>query len=178
MGLAERISAENDWFMDSWVVRHGFEPRGRDYDIVITAIAALRPDVPIGDSTGSYVEGRYRYRFTHCPEAQFATVVDDRIWREYWEEAVGDELGDSYPERSYWRGQAADTFPGLSILDSPRAARWAERFGREMYEVHVETNRWTLQLVCHDVEVMRLAVGDPRTGELAELDTPELVLRA
>jgi hypothetical protein len=41
----------------------------RDYDVIIE-VPAIRPD-----GSGSYIEGRYRYRFTHCVEAAVKTKV-------------------------------------------------------------------------------------------------------
>jgi hypothetical protein len=58
--FAERIEGEDERFVDSWVDSHGFTPYNRDYDVVITTVAALPPEVPIGDTAGSYLEGRYR----------------------------------------------------------------------------------------------------------------------
>ena len=47
----------------------GFTAYMRDYDVIIE-VPAIRPD-----GSGSYIEGRYRYRFTHCVEAAVKTKV-------------------------------------------------------------------------------------------------------
>jgi hypothetical protein len=102
--------------------------------------------------------------------------VRDETWRESFDDGFTDH--DSWqaagmPE-GFWGAQPADTYPGLSyVADSPRAALWTERLKREMHEVAVETNKFTLHLVCHDLRVERLALGDPITGELVELEKPE-----
>jgi len=44
-----------------------------------------------------------------------------------------------------------------------------------MHEVLIETNKFTLRLICHDLRVERLALGDPITGELVELEKPETI---
>jgi hypothetical protein len=174
--FAERIEGEDERFVDSWVDSHGFTPYNRDYDVVITTVAALPPEVPIGDTAGSYLEGRNRYRFTYCTEADVATAVRDETWRESFDDGFTDH--DSWqaagmPE-GFWGAQPTDTYPGLSyVADSPRVALWTERPKREMHEVAVETNKFTLHLVCHDLRVERLALGDPITGELVELEKPE-----
>ena len=39
-----------------------------------------------------------------------------------------------------------------------------------MHEVAIETNVFTLRLVCHDLRVDQLAVGDPWTRELTPIE--------
>jgi len=41
-----------------------------------------------------------------------------------------------------------------------------------MHEIKIETNAYILRLICHDLCVVQLAVGDPATGELTSV-TPE-----
>jgi hypothetical protein len=176
--FARRVDEEgNERFYDSAVVSHGFTRYNRDYDVVIETVAALPPEVPIGDTTGSYVEGRYRYRFTHCVEAHVSTVVRDDVWRYSWDDVYTDYdawQAAGTPEGFVWGTDFADAYPGLSyVADSSRAARWTERLGREMHETVIETNTFTLHLVCHDLRIERLAIGNPTTGELTELEAPE-----
>jgi hypothetical protein len=177
--FAERIDSEGERFEDSWVDSHGFTEYNRDYDIVITTVAALPPDIPIGDSTGSYLEGRYRYRFTYCTEADLITAVGDDTWRESFNDRFTDYeswQAAGMPEGFFWGAQPADTYPGLSyVANSPRAALWTERLERQMHEVAVETNKFTLHLVCHDLRVEQLALGDPRTDQLIALKKPKTV---
>jgi hypothetical protein len=173
--LRDRIEAD-DRFLDSAVVSHGFTDYLRDYDIVIDVPAALPPDVPIGDTTGSYIEGRYRYRFTHCPEAHVASAVEDGVWRRSWDEVFTDYVAwedAGHPDGFVWGVKYADAYPGLSyVADGPLAARWTERLARAMHEVAVETNTFTLRLVCHDLHVEQLAIGDPRTRTLTPINSP------
>ena len=72
----------HDWsadrIFDSTITSHGFAPYMRDYD-VIAEVPALRPD-----GSASYIEGRYRYRFTHCVEASLVTGVSPETWRQSW----------------------------------------------------------------------------------------------
>src|SRR5215813_9134675 len=80
--------ATHDWaddpLFDSAIVRHGFAAHMRDYDVIVE-VAAAKPD-----GGGSYIEGRYRYRFTHCVEAHVETTVRPDVWRRSW----GDEFTD------------------------------------------------------------------------------------
>jgi hypothetical protein len=172
--LRQRIDSD-ELFFDSGIVSHGYAPHLRDYDVVIDVSAALPPpEVTIGDTTGSYTKGRYQYRFTHCPEAHVTSRVGDDAWRLSWDDVFIDceewEAAGN-PEGFVWGVNAADAYPGLSyVTDSPLAESWTARLGHEMHEVTVETNTFILQLVCHDLWVQQLAVGDPLTQTLKPLD--------
>jgi hypothetical protein len=170
--LRRRIE-EDERFLDSAVVSHGFTDYLRDYDVVIDVPAALPPEVPIGETTGSYIEGRYRYRFTHCPEAHIVSAVGHDVWRRSWDEVFTDyEAWEAAgnPEGFVWGVKWADAYPGLSYcVDGALAAAWTDRVGHEMHEVAIETNAFTLRLVCHDLRIDQLAVGDPWTHELTPL---------
>ena len=174
----ERIESD-ELFFDSGIVSHGYALHLRDYDVVIDVPAALPPDVPIGDTTGSYIKGRYRYRFTHCPEAHIVSCVADESWRRSWDDVFIDyEAWEAAgnPEGFVWGVNWADAYPGLSyVTNSLLATSWTERLDNEMHEVAVETNTFVLRLVCHDLQIHRLAVGDPRTQTLADLEQPEPV---
>jgi hypothetical protein len=87
--LRERIEAD-DRFFDSVIVSQGFAEHLRDYDFVIHVPAALPPEVPIGDTVGSYFEGAYRYRFTHCPEVHVTSRVPGEIWQYSWDDVLID----------------------------------------------------------------------------------------
>ena len=52
---------------DQAVVEHGFTRHLRDYDVIVDRVAPL-PKVALDAASDrhSYVEARYRYRFTHC----------------------------------------------------------------------------------------------------------------
>jgi hypothetical protein len=56
------------------------------------------------------------------------------------------------------------------VADSQRAAAWSEKLDRAMYEIQIETNGFLINLVCHDLRVAQLAVGDPTTGDLRPLE--------
>jgi hypothetical protein len=100
---------------DSGIVSHGYAPQVRDYDIVVDVPAALPPGVPIGDTTGSYIMGRYRYRFTHCPESHITSSVGDDSWRLSWDDVFIDYevwQAASNPEGFVWGVNWADAYPG------------------------------------------------------------------
>jgi hypothetical protein len=56
--------------LDSALIEHRYAPHLRDYEVTI--------DVPAAKHDGggeSYFEGRYVYRFTHCPEVHVTTPL-------------------------------------------------------------------------------------------------------
>jgi hypothetical protein len=168
----QRIDGD-ELFLDSGIVSHGYAPHLRDCDVVIDVSAPLPPEAMIGDTTGSYTMGRYRYRFTHIPEAHVTSEVDHDTCRLSWDDVFIDyekwEAAGN-PEGFVWGVNATDAYPGLSyVIDSPLAASWTARLGHEMHEVTVETNTFILRLVCHDLRVQQLAVGDPLTQTLKPL---------
>jgi hypothetical protein len=80
--FADRIRVLGDEeFLDSIVVAHGFTAYGRDYDVMLLTVAALPSDVPIGETTGTYIDARYRYRFSHVPEVHVRSTVTAESWR-------------------------------------------------------------------------------------------------
>lgn len=168
-----RALVESDELLfDSAIVSHGYAPYLRDYDIVVEVPAALPPGVPMRGS-GSYIMGRYRYRFTHCPECHVTTAVGDETWRRSWDDVFTDYAAweaAGNPEGFVWGVNWADAYPGFSyVSDSALASSWTERMGREMHEIVVETNTFVLRLVAADLVIEQLAVGDPLTGELSPI---------
>ena len=157
-----------DLIFDSAVTSHGFVSYMRDYDVVVD-VPAIRAD---GD--GSYIEGRYRYRFTHCVEAAVKTTVPPETWRKSWGDSFIDysawrQAGE--PEGFVWGVEWADAYPGVERLStSDSATRWSDALGRPMHGIRIETNAYAIELVCHALVVTRLAVGDPATGQLRPIE--------
>jgi hypothetical protein len=115
-----------------------------------------------------------RYGVTHCPEVRVTTAVGDDVWQSSWEDVFTDYEAweaEGNPEGFVWGVKWADADPVLShATDSALAASWTERLAQEMYEVAIETNAFAIRLVCRDLRVDQVAVGDPRTRELTPLD--------
>jgi hypothetical protein len=162
----------HDWvadpIFDSAIKSHGFTPYMRDYDVVIE-VPALRPD-----GRSSYIEGRYRYRFTHCVEAMIKSSVPPEAWRTSWSDefisySAWQQAGE--PSGFVWGVEWADAYPGVERLEATDAvAAWTDELGKPMHGIRIETNAYVIELVCHDLVVRRLATGDPLTGELTQLD--------
>jgi hypothetical protein len=125
----------------------------RDYDLAI--------DVPAAVSGGRspYIEGCYRYRFTHCVVANVTTMVSDSIWKRSWDErfidySVWQAAGS--PDGYVWGVCWAVAYPGLRYVEtSLDAQEWTERLGRLMHEVVIETNTYELRLIFHDVDIQK-----------------------
>lgn len=149
---------------DSNIIAHHFTPYLRDYDLLI--------EVPAGAPGGqSYIEGRYRYRFTHCVVAHVTTTIPDDVWRQSWDAAF--TVYDTWeaagqPSGFVWGTCVAHAYPGLRyVADSTTADEWSRRLQHPMHEVVIETNAYTLRLIFHDVVIGKLAEGSPAAGEHA-----------
>jgi hypothetical protein len=153
---------------DSAIIEHHFTPYMRDYDLLVDVPAA----VPGGGE--SYIEGRYRYRFTHCVIAHVTTCVSDNVWRHSWEDvfinyAAWKEANE--PEGFVWGVCWASAYPGLTYVEnSVIAQEWTNRLHQSMHEVFIETEAYTLQLVFHDINIEKVAQDDPNIKTLTPLD--------
>lgn len=169
MGDVQNRIEKDELFLDSAIIAHGFAPYLRDYHVIID-VPAAKPD-----GSGSYVEGRYLYRFTHCPQVRVDTVLDGEAWQRAWSDDFIDyntweRAGN--PEGFVWGVNYADAYPGLRYVSkSVIAGEWANRVGRPMHEIAIETNTFVLSLICHDYDIERLAKGDAASGVLSDLET-------
>src|SRR5690348_8315383 len=82
--MRERIT-DDQLLFDNAIVSHGFAPYMRDYFVVFDVVST-RP-TRLG---GSWIAGRYVYRFTHCPEAHVVTTVRDDTWQQSWNDELTD----------------------------------------------------------------------------------------
>jgi len=164
MTMTVQQKLENQPIFDSAITEHHFVPYLRDYDVIVEMPAAL----PNGK--GSYIEGRYRYRFTHCVLAEVTTAVTTDTWRISWDDVfinyeVWQKAGE--PVGYVWGVNYSEAYPGLKYLKgSALAKEWSNRIGMEMHEIRIETNGHNIRLVFHDVDILKIAQGDPESGEL------------
>lgn len=170
----ELVSLLEAWpLFDSVIIRHGFVPYMRDYEVEAVAMAAAP------DGSRAYTEGRYRFRFSHCVVADAVTAVRDDVWQRSWDELYtdyGSWEAAGCPEGYVWGVNEMTVYPGATYdPDSARAAEWSRRLGRPMHEVRIETNAHDLTLVFHSVRVHRTARGDAATGNLISLEAAELL---
>ena len=114
-------------------------------------------------------------------EAAYETRVPGNIFAA----SLSDDFvlsGPDYPDKDdppgwIWGTRWSCAYPGLEyIADGSRASAWAQRLGRPMHEVNLETNAFQLRLVFADVryhfegyDVQREVLG-PKQYPLPILD--------
>lgn len=152
MTVKERLAAYAD-FLDVGILRHGFAPHMRDYDVVFEALW--------GRKEWADEKGTYLLRFTHCPHALTVTTVADPAWREAWSDVFIDHAqweAAGQPEGFVWGACWSTAYPGLTYVDdSARADEWSRRLAAPMHEIRMETDTFGLHVVFHDFTVTKLS---------------------
>jgi hypothetical protein len=140
---------ERGQLFDSAIVRHGFTPYLRDYDIV----AYFGPGP------------QHLHRFSHCPLAEVTTAVPDDVWRRSWGDNFIDYsewLKSGEPVGYVWGVCESTAYPGAKyITDSGLAREWTSRLGKPMHEVLIKTNGHNFRLLFHDLGIKELKQTDP-----------------
>ena len=138
-----------DWLpeCDFGVLHHGFSGHGRDYvlEIELGAVATA--------------PGRYELLFTHVTALTYETRVGDDVWPISWDDSFIDHetwIKAGEPEGYVWGTNWSLAYPGISaIQDSPIAETWAKRIGKPFFEASLETDRFLLSLVFHDLRTKK-----------------------
>jgi hypothetical protein len=151
-----------DWFPDRdfAVLDHGFLPHGRDYSMVVESVLGKDP-------------GRHRLQFTHIVVAVYSTRLDDEHWERSWDDTFVDyeewERAGT-PPGYLWGTNWSFAEPGIRAIEpSQLADDWSERLKKPMYELKLETDRFSLYLVFHS---LRTAKIDDRTDTIAQVIVP------
>jgi hypothetical protein len=158
---------------DGAIVEHHFTPYMRDYDVIVDTCAAAP------DDSGSYLEGQYRFRFTHCVFAAVASTVADGTWACSWADHFTDyqtweKAGE--PEGYVWGVNWQNVYPGARyVTNSEAAADWSRRLGRTMHEVEIETNAQLIRLIFHRLLLHKIAQGDYTTRILSDIEPIEMI---
>ncbi len=141
--LTERLSA-----IDAGVMAHGFLPHGRDYAIVLEDCVGPDP-------------GTYRLTFTHVVQLDYETRVRDESWKVSWGQeftSYEDWQRPGEPDGYVWGTNWAGAYPGFEApTQSENAREWSHRLGHDMFEMTLETDRFMLRLVFHEVIVDKLS---------------------
>lgn len=157
---------------DGGIVSHGFTPWMRDYDVVVD-----QPATVPGEAR-SYIEGRYRYRFTHCVWASVETAVADHVWGMSWDDLFTDATAweaAGEPEGYLWAVAFMVAYPGAKyIRGSHKAREWTERVAQPMHEVQIITNGHDVRLVFHALRVHKIAQGSTTTDALVPIEPVEI----
>ena len=132
--------------IDFGVMHHGFAPHGRDYVLILQAA------------------GTYELTLTHVVELHYETRVHDEVWPASWDDRLTDYAtweAAGTPEGYVWGTNWSLAYPGLDVPDDdPIAARWSQRLGKPMFALAMETDRFRLSIVFHDVRTRKLSEDD------------------
>ena len=139
------LTALLDWLPDCdfGVMDHGFLPHGRDYSFLVESSIGKDP-------------GQHQIQFTHVVDLSYGTAVADDTWPTSWGEVFVDyqswlDAGEpnGYVWGTCWSSAA---WPGIRAIEpSTKAAAWAARLGKPMYEAEIETDRFCINLVFHSL---------------------------
>lgn len=128
---------------DFAVLRHGFADHGRDYAFIV--------------QTG----GTYELVLTHVVEMHYETRVRDDVWPESWDDRLTDWAewqAAGQPDGYVWGSNWSLAYPGLEVPDhDPAAAKWAERLGKRMHAMAIETDRFRISMVFHEVRSKKIS---------------------
>jgi hypothetical protein len=134
--------------LDFALLAHGFQAHGRDYLWHIQDCLGADP-------------GEHEIVFTHCVQVDCHTRVLDKVWLESWDDVFVDyERWEAAgkPEGYVWGTNWSNAYPGLTIVeDSAIAATWTEHIGKPFYEVTLETDRFFIRLVFHEIRYRKLS---------------------
>lgn len=152
MNLKERF-AEYNGFLDVGILRHGFAPHMRDYDVLFEAMWGVKQ---WGDAKGTYL-----LRFSHCPRASVTTALSDAGWKEAWADTFIDFrqwIAAGEPAGFVWAACWSTAYPGFSYVeDSADAKAWARRLDKEMHEVRLITEAFEVRIIFHDFTVTKVS---------------------
>jgi hypothetical protein len=126
---------------------HGFAAHGRDYVFMLENALGPKP-------------GTYRLTFTHVVELNHMTTVSDDVWQASWSDAFIDYKAweavsepDGYVFGTNW----SLAYPGFEAVDDdPSASGWSARLHRPMHMATIETDRFKIGLIFHDVRLERV----------------------
>lgn len=134
--------------IDFALLGHRFQAHGRDYLWHFQDCLGASP-------------GEHEIVFTHCVQANCQTRVLDKIWLESWDDVFLDYekwqvAGE--PAGYVWGTNWSNAYPGLTIVEnSETAATWTERIGKPFYEITLETDRFFIRLIFHEILYRKLS---------------------
>ena len=150
MTAIESIEELMSWLpkADFAVFAHGLAPHGRDYVLIVQDCLGPNP-------------GTHEIAFSHCVHFDYETRVRDDVWVESWSDEFIDypawEAAGG-PSGYVWGTNWSNAYPGLTLVrNSELAAEWAERLGKEMFELTLETDRFFIGIVFHSVSSRKVS---------------------
>jgi hypothetical protein len=149
--LAEILS---NWLPESdiGVMKHGFADHGRDYVFIVEDCVGGSP-------------GTHELVFTHVVNVQYETRVRDDVWPKSWTDEFIDYqawLRAGEPDGYVWGTNWSTAYPGIAAPASTgEAEKWTKRLGRQMHAMSIETDRFLISMIFHDVRVRKLSDDAP-----------------
>jgi hypothetical protein len=134
--------------LDFAVFQHGLVEHGRDYFIDIQDCLGADP-------------GDHRIVFTHCVRVDYETRVRDDVWPRSWDDVFTNyqqwiEAGE--PDGYVWGTNWSNAYPGLCVVEpSEIADEWTKKIKKNLFEITLETDRFFLRLVFHDLHRAKLS---------------------
>ena len=133
--------------LDFAVLTHRFAVHGRDYIICVEDCLGTNP-------------GQHEIVFTHCVRADYETRVTDDVWPKSWSDEFTDYkqwVTAGEPHGYVWGTNWSNAYPGIRFVsDSVHAAEWSRRLGKPMFEIILETDRFSLRLIFHSIRARKL----------------------
>ena len=145
--LAAHLS---DWLpeIDFAVLQNGFARHGRDYVFVIQATMCPKP-------------GTYELIFTHVVQLNYETRVRDDVWPRSWDDVFLDYSeweASGEPPGYVWGSDWSLAYPGIEAPENvPEALDWSRRLGKQMHGMSLETDRFHISMIFHDVYARALS---------------------
>lgn len=139
-----------EWFseLDFAVLAHGFAPHGRDYCLHVQDCLGRDP-------------GEHMIEFTHVVRVDYETRVREDVWPRSWTDEFTDYAdweAMGKPDGYVWGTNWSNAYPGISAIEPSQIANgWGQRLGREYFEATVETDRFWLRIVFHDIRHRKLS---------------------
>lgn len=157
--------AIGEWLpeVDFGVMRHGFAPHGRDYIFV----------VEVGGTEGG---ATYELTFTHVVQLQFETRALG-AWPTSWDDVFLDYAAweaAGCPDGYIWGTNWSLAYPGVSAPDTdPEAEAWSKRLGQPMFAASIETDRFLIAFIFHQLRHRKLSEDASTVGKvLVSLPAP------
>ena len=142
--------------LDNALLRHGYKPYMRDYELIVQIIGRPGPEI-------------YSYLFRYCVEARVRTALTSTNYLASLDERLLDYEAGKDLDGFVWGVKWSQLYPGWELLsESDRARDWSRRLALDMHEVTIQSTVHSISLVFSTLVVRRLsAYVDPNIDRLA-----------
>lgn len=144
------VMAEYELF-DNALLYHNYARYMRDYNLIV--------DYHIGPAA----KGVYKFVFEYCVECHVQTNVRPDVYRKSLDDQLTNyELGKDL-NGFVWGTGWSTLYPGWKLIeDSPQSIVWTNAIGITFFEISIETEAYSINLIFHSLRVEKLAdANDP-----------------